>query len=454
MMHLLYALFFILTTTNADLLADRMVTLQVWVDRSNSSGQMDLAYTDIYSNVNTTHTVRDTADYGPRVIAHEYDRVILDLVYFFGFNPTMIHSHYDPSTIQWLDADTVQVDYNLDIKTAYNPVTSSYEIDMQGFRYRDIFVYAPNTSQIILDYTIQDPAAILAFDQAGGVLPNEFICGFIIIPACNGTDRPYLADTGYTSVADCVTALNNFPANPCPYAQRSNTSACRLLHGFASGLLPAVHCSHTKVESMVCVNSCLPACANCDPNAECIPTFPTLFSPVYVCQCKNGYVGNGTSCVPKYCSYGNCPALYGSYQCSSGSCVCQDTFTHNPMVVGNNLCTCEGGQIFYNNSLPVCVPTGRCMSQQYECNGQSYNQVKCKTNGYNTFEKFKFCVCNYGFNGGYEYPCSCAGSKRVVWSDTFSGEVCLSSSECTANWHCSYPKTCQIPVGQQVGQCV
>jgi len=417
---------------------------------------MILAFSNEYSNENTSHIVRDTADYAPREIAYEYDRVVLDLIFIFGFNPTMLHTNYDPTTVKWLGPDTVQVDYNLDIKTKFNFTTGTYDIDMQGFRNRDIFVFEPGTKRVILDYTIQDPAAIAVFDVVGTSIPNEFTCGFIIIPACNRTidGGPYLSDTGFTSVEDCVTQLNNLPANPCPYAQRSNTKECRQLHGFSSGPLPSVHCAHTKIDSMVCQDSCLPACANCDSNAECVATFPTLLTPVYKCQCKNGYVGNGSTCAAKTCNYGNCPALYGSYQCSTGNCVCKDTFTANPTATGNDdLCTCEGGQIIYNNSVPVCVPEGRCISQQYECNEQSYNQVKCKSIGYNTFTKFKFCVCNYGFNGGYEYPCTCDASKRVVWSDTLSGEVCLSTSECTANWHCAYPKTCQISSGQQVGQC-
>lgn len=457
-MNSLYILFFLIAIISADLTSDRMNAVKIWIYRSNSSDQMNLAYTDAYSNENTTHTVRDTADYGPRIIAYEYDRVVLDLVYFFGFNPTMLKTSYDPSTTKWLDENTIQVDYNIGIKTKYNFTTGGYDIDQQGFRYRDIFVFAPGTTQVILDYTIQDPAAIAVFNDLGNSISIDFVCNFIIIPACNGTAergwRPDLVDTGFVDGADCVAKLSNLPPNPCPYAQRSNTPECRQLHGFASGLLPSVHCSHVKIGSMVCTDSCLPACANCDPNAECVPTFPTLFAPVYQCQCKNGYVGNGTTCVEKPCNYGNCPALYGSYQCSTGKCMCKDTFTANPTATGNNLCTCEGGQIIYNNSVPVCVPTGRCISQQYECNGQDYNQVKCTTVGYNTYTKFKFCVCNYGFEGGYEYPCSCPTGKRVVWSNTFNGEVCLSPSECTVSWHCAYPQTCQIAPGQQVGQCV
>jgi len=221
-------------------------------------------------------------------------------------------------------------------------------------------------------------------------------------------------------------------------------------------------CSHVKpVNNMVCVDSCFPACNNCHENAECVASYPNIpadFSPVYGCQCKNGYVGNGTVCTAKNCEYGNCPAKWGSFDCSGDNlCKCTESFTPKPFGFGNNdLCNCpEGSQIFYHESKPICVPLGRCIDEQWQCNVQKYNQVKCSSFGNNTFSTFKHCLCNYGFTGGWEYPCACAAGNRIVWSDAHHGEICLPPTGCTTNWHCSGSKQqCVIPSGQLVGTCV
>src|SRR4029077_4920131 len=184
-------------------------------------------------------------------------------------------------------------------------------------------------------------------------------------------------------------------------------------------ILPQVHCAHVAVNSSVCTESCLPACANCHANAQCVPTFPgspTNLDTVYACQCNNGYVGNGTSCTALNCNYNNCPAIWGSYTCGSGRCECGVTYTYNPTNYGtNDLCLCnDPDQLMYNSSgSPICVTEGRCLSEQWQCNSQDYNDVKCTMNNWtNIYTLFKYCICNYGFNGGMEYPCGCLSPRR------------------------------------------
>jgi len=382
------------------------------------------------------------------------------LYLFFGYVPIFLHTYIDLSTTKWIDADTLQVDSNIDISTSYNLTTQSYDFVQTGFRNREYIVFSPNTSKIILGFTVQDKGASALFALSQSTTTAEYICNSVIIPACNGTAeigyRPYLADTTFESSADCVNFFKNLPLSPCPFSQRSDTINCRLAHGQTAFFGPDTHCVHVKPESDACKDTCLPACSNCDANAECVATFPTLFTPVYECKCKNTFVGNGTTCVPKQCSYGTCPSLYGSYECSTGTCKCLKSFDNNPMVTstGSDLCKCDApSKIVYNGSSPVCVPEGKCIADQWECNLQSYTQVKCKSVGDNIFTDFKACQCNYGFSGGYEYPCKCAATKRILWSDSFNGDVCLSTTECTANWHCSYPLTCHGASNGAIGSC-
>ena len=457
---MLFVFFLLVSSSLSSLLDDRYYTAKIWILRSKNASTLANAFTDNFTTPETQHTVQDVGDFGPRDVAIEYDSIITSLVLFLGYNPIVLNTYIDLSTTKWLNDDTLQIDSNIDISTNYNLTTGNYDLIQTGFRNREYIVFQPNTSRVLLGFTVQDEAASRLFALSQGEIPIEYICHDVIIPACNGTAqigyRPFLPDTEYTSVADCINVLSTKLTSPCPFQQRSDTARCRMAHGQTSFFDPAYHCSHTRPISMRCVDTCLPACSACDANAECVATFPTLFTPVYQCKCKNGYVGNGTSCTPKQCSYGQCPSMYGSYECSTGLCKCRESFTTNPMITStsNDLCRCDApSRIIYNGSTPVCVPEGRCVRDQYECNLQSYNQVKCKSVGDNMFTNLKSCQCNYGFTGGYEYPCMCASPKRVVWSDTHSGEVCLGVTECTANWHCGYPLTCHILPGNTTGSC-
>lgn len=455
--------FYLLCIANfvsTSLITERYETAKIWILRTHSIGQLNDAYNETFTTDETCHITQDVGDFCPRLIAKEYDdALVISAINFLGFAPVIVSTGYDASTTKFVATDVMQVDFIMNITTAFNFSTLQYDIIQQGFLMREYITFLPNSSKMLRGYTIQDPAVIKAFGKSS--FPREIICQLVIFPACN-VSKPgggtYLSDTGFATLNECNQFMANLaPIDPCPFAQRSNTSDCRTLHGISAFLLPEVHCAHVKANSMVCTDSCLPACNNCDVNAKCVAAYPSIplnFTPVYSCKCNNGYVGNGTSCTPKTCNYGNCPALHGSYECSTGLCMCTETFTHNPVGFGtNNLCTCSEGRIIQNNSKPVCVPPGRCLKDQWECTDQVYNRIKCDSYGYNTFTLFKSCLCNYGFSGNFQYPCVCDPSKRIVWSNVFNGEVCLASNECTIDWHCTYPKHCTFVPGQQIGKC-
>lgn len=439
----------------------------VWTLRSNSIPNMYTAYNATYSNNATCHIVRDVGDFCPLDGALSYDLLTVGLDQIIGYNPIDLGVMFDPDTTQYLGNNTWRVDYTLNITTYSNATTITF--NQQGFRFTDYYEYAPNTTQVIVDYGIQDPAAIKLFALVSGALPPEELCA-LTFAACGGGQfgippLPYLNDTGFSTLSECITfmyGLAGTPANNiCPYPTRSNTTNCRAAHMFASFFRPDIHCAHIRPDSAVCVNTCLPACANCDANASCQPVFvnfPNSFTPTYTCQCNNGYVGNGSHCTPKACSYGNCPALWGSYDCSGDNlCKCTETFTPNPTdTTGSNLCTCPApSQLFWNGNVLECVPKGRCLAgQQWQCTSQSYNDVKCTTYGNNTFTLFNDCLCNYGFGGSWEYPCTCASPKRSFYSNSYSGNICLQPWECQFSWQCGYPLTCHVPTGQQIGSCV
>jgi len=304
------------------------------------------------------------------------------------------------------------------------------------------------------------------FAQISQTTSNTVLCDSFIFGPCAPTG--FLADTNYTSQQQCYDYMDSLDAHPspCPFPQQSNTKQCRQLHGTASYLLPNVHCQHTRPNnSVTCQDSCLATCSNCHPNASCVATFdlPNSFAATYMCECKNGYTGNGTSCTPLACSASSqCPSQKQSYTCSSSNlCTCTDTFVHNPTSpYDHGYCTCPDGTNQFKNgtdpeSPPVCVPIGRCISddKRHMCQNQRHNQVKCLPYGQNTLRSFLSCLCNFGFQGGWEYPCSCPFPKTTKHSNAYDGEVCLSPGECTDDNHCHGNSNCVITPGQQSGTC-
>lgn len=124
--------------------------------------------------------------------------------------------------------------------------------------------------------------------------------------------------------------------------------------------------------------------------------------------------------------------------------------------VNNDYSCTQPNKTFYKckgKCNPVCVPQGRCMKRQHwQCYGQLYRQVKCVPDDMDT--SFDACKCNYGFEGGQKYPCSCAPNKRILWSTRLEGEVCLSSTECMEYYHCKSAERCYIQPGHLSGTCV
>jgi len=447
---------------NCDLLEDRYISAEIRVRAPINITTHNLAFNLQYVTPDFIQTTIDLGDYGPILVAEEYAGVAVKFVPFLGYAPVTLIPTFDRRTSVWLNADTLLVVYNQDSYTDWNVTSQSYNLFGIAFRNTFIFVFENSTSsRVKRAFLTQDPGQSEMFRLFTSSIPVEVMCAAYIIPACNGSDllggyRPYLVDTGYTSVADCVTKMNTIQATtPCPYILRSNTRECRgTIHGPSAIFLPEVHCQHTSLNSTVCVDTCLPACANCHSNATCVPTFPTLTAAVYQCKCKNGYVGNGTHCELLICNNGHCPAPRDTFTCVDSFCTCNPTFSHDPLNEGNDYCVCpEGKHIEKNGTDLLCIPDGRCIVDQRECKIQNYNEVKCLDLGENIYSPLNHCVCNYGFEGRNEFDCVCPTGRRKEWSNLHNGKICISDSECTENWHCDHPDTCDIGVNATIGVC-
>lgn len=434
------------------LLAARMNCIQLLTVRSTSYAQLQLAY-QTCASADITHTVQDVGDFGPGYdLALEYDEIVVIFSLLGQPDPVQLRPVYDNSTITWLSHDMVRVDYIINITLQYNATTNGYNYNMQGFRYSTFYVFSNSTTDhVSLIYDIQDPAAIELFTLGSGTVPPEVICSAFIFPACNGTPQsgplPFLPLTGYATIEECTTFISSVQRpSKCPFQGRSNTAACRTTHSWAAFIRPDIHCSHVSPSNPVCEDGCFPACDGCDANAGCAAVFPTLFEPVYECQCKNGYRGDGKTCRPVTCNR-RWPCRGQHTTCENSTCVCKETFTWNATT---GKCECLGGSVWGSK----CVPTGRC-TEKRQCNLQRGNTVSCSEYGFNPLTEWKHCLCNYGYEGGWEYPCVCPSGRREATTSYPSKHVCLAPNECTREHHCKRHQTCRLRSDNSgVGDCV
>eukprot|EP01127_Copromyxa_protea_P009418 TRINITY_DN2224_c0_g1_i2.p1 TRINITY_DN2224_c0_g1~~TRINITY_DN2224_c0_g1_i2.p1 ORF type:complete len:490 (-),score=69.40 TRINITY_DN2224_c0_g1_i2:54-1367(-) len=415
---------------------------------------MATAYSDKYTTPETCHIIKTVGDYCPREHAEEYDKVVTDLGMLLGYLPLRLGSVFDPSTITWLSEDIVKVDFYTYIEVVYIPATKTYT--NSGWYYYTAYIkFEPGTARVLLQYGDPDPEATPALALSASTYTPSMVCNSYIWPACGRPGANYLNDTGFKTVEECIAYTSALDLeNKCPFPMRSKTMTCQILHATSALLLPSVHCQHVSPASDKCQDTCMPACANCHENAKCIAIVESVetFLPEYKCQCLPGYMGDGENCEPATCQGSIFEgALYGSYNCSTGKAICEESFTHNPEDP-NNLCICpDGGTIRYQHGKPVCVAKGRCLEEKWECS-QAYENVQCVPVN-NTFGKHKECRCNYGFNGGRLHDCSCPAPKSIQWSSSLERNVCLSPDECTANWHCGHPRVCVVDPSTQIGTC-
>lgn len=458
-------------TTNLTLLNARIANIKIFMERTRSVEAMDRAFDADVTDEQVGHTITDVGDFKPKFYAKEYDGIITYLKPLLGYAPVIFDTSFDPSTMIWITPDYCRVDITQNHTTGYNATTQEYKFIEYGHRNSEYILFVPNSSLILQSTSVLDPASTKTTNAALSIITAYEICG-LAFAACGGTfpgepgPRTYMNLTGFTSFQDCVDLMNSKTTTPCPFTIRSDTSDCRNIHSVISLLDPANHCQHVSRDSIPCKNSCLPACSNCDVNADCVPIINIPYPGIdYKCQCKNGYTGNGTTCSPRQCPSNLCPdTLFGSYNCSNGICRCTESFTPSRNTSGP-LCSCEFGEdrIFYRNHKPLCIPVGRCLDDKhYQCttgNGgnQSSTQVKCTYYGNNDFSILNHCKCNFGFKGGWKFPCYCPTENSIVYSKSFQGEICLSPNQCTLDTSksvCGNNEICSIVNTSLIGTCV
>ena len=337
--------------------------------------------------------------------------------------------------------------------TQLNPLTGG-TVDGDGIGYTGNIVFAPNTSKVMTE-VVSSLLGQAFFNSAAGAVPALQLCSGIvgIATVVNGSCPPGSPYQQFSSLDDCLTKMAEVVAtqsvSPCNDILTSNSTACRNVH-YVTALANQPqsqidHCPHVQIPSPVCIDRCLVNCSNCDPNAQCVFVLTLTGSRVYSCLCNPGYVGNGTTCTRVTCSAQYDCATGDNYNyvaCINGTCACQPSFEWD-----TTLGTCvipEGTNVVYNNGQAVALPLGRCY-EQWQCSNfglGGYNDLTCVQFGVNAFVPYLTCICNYGYDGGFNVPCTCASGKTITWSSQLNSNVCLFPYECAASYDCSYGQSC------------
>lgn len=352
--------------------------------------------------------------------------------------------------------------------SGYNSTTNDYDTKFDGSYNMQYYFFDECSDQIRTQVSTVDKDQNDYYVDSNSAQYDVIAACQLAFGACAPT--PYLNLTGFTTFQECVDGFSTVEehGSVCPEAFTSDTVICRVLHAFSALFEPHIHCAHLPfIDSPVCYDRCLPECNGCDENARCTARFVESniiaedFDNMmeYSCQCNEGYVGDGHTCVVKNCtSAWQCPTGHPHGVCSieegetEGICECASNLRWDGET-GECVCR-EDESIHWDNGTPYCLRNGKC-HDRWQC-PQDFSSVQCRQFDHpNTFSQGNWCLCNPGYeNDGIDSDCVCSSPKQEVWSNVQNGNVCISSDECAEEWHCSYGEHCHIEQGNVIGTCV
>lgn len=389
-----------------------------------------------------------------------------------------------------LDAETiaksvVQSPENPDIYTGYHTVTGYYGPD---FSTPDSFTvitkghHSATRAEFIPGTAILKKWATETYGnelievsiQADAITKPQDLCGLMSL-----AQNVYESRFGYypnnvsgfdlrssAGSFDCITYWATIQAegdDKCGTPLATHSLICPQLHmlTFLGDDAAAVHAQHWAKRGLPthtkCIDFCLPVLETCHPDANPIPASKINFEQGkidYFCQCPVGYKGDGVnSCDPVSCTNSEqCKSPRGSYcDLDAGMCMPIDTYSWDP-VKGEAYCP-DDHRDYYNSTTKEfeCIADFKCWTDK-ECDIQQTGTVSCQYPG-NLASPLGVCVCNPGYEGGYNFTCTCPPEKNEH-SVPQNGKVCLASGECTIDGHCSSGQVCGFSNPEDViGHC-
>ncbi|ELR24817.1 zinc finger protein [Acanthamoeba castellanii str. Neff] len=456
--------------------AARLAATEAYVTRLNYDLDHYSRVCDRYYTDDARFVLRGIGSFDPLQVAKEYGFVLFNISrdMFQG----KLAATLDRPTIAWSGGPanntvTFWQTATVELGPVYGSTPPKFQFASGGIRNLESLIFAPCSDRIAVDIVVSD-RAIMPIYTAHNEIDVVSLCRNIMT-RCTGRLQQY------QSMAQCVAFMQTLdarqaarPEAACPYRLTSNSTTCRSFHSTNALVDPAVHCPHVAVDSAMCRDTCLPACADCPPHAHCTATYAnaTAETADYACACDDGFVAiassvNGaTECRPRTCaSDDQCHAPFGLCDAATGRCGCQPTFVWDS-TTGSCVCPADyeltwdvpranpsglGG--------PACRPPGGCLAREH-CTAQEWNQAQCAaTTPANTVSPWLACQCNPGFVGGWTSACECPhGPERALWSSRVEGEVCLAPGQCTDDWHCEGASTtgkakCELPPGSITGKC-
>lgn len=492
----------------------RLAAARDFITKTNVNATNSVDIIEYYMTPDAVQIIQTVGAFGPPVlIVEEYQLILHQEPPSIKLNSSGI---IDGSEV-WIDDDNLFFAYRDAFKQDFYGTRQGLTVGGYNLVNYEVLTFVSDPClpiKIKRDYITPDPYAYGVQNQAGiaqtqGPESLDFLCGLIQTACPVGTPLQQ-----YATKDQCVNFLLTIPRNTeqtfCPYGfGGSNSTMCRLLHLSLAFIDGATHCPHLGPDSMPCTDNCIEVCSSCVIPASSSPTGYPIADPTtnaycgtsinytnveniqtFECKCRDSTISRDDIspiadrkyCQPITCTADyQCPVKYGTATCVEGKCVPRGGFVWDSSMksyVQKNMAKCPYGdnRVFWKDGLPFCVKPGYCLQQpdpstRWQCasnNGGSndYNTVKClplDTDDFGIPQYVKDllgprpygCLCNYGFLGGYEYPCYCPVGKNVQWLN--GDKVCLSPGECTQNNQCptssSGSKHCVFTAGNPIGQC-
>lgn len=459
---------------------DRISVGRTWTLRINNQSEFERLYA-IYPTDDFCYSpAGNFGSFCPLINALAYHRLLFQPLPQFGNHLiTEVKIALIKGSERFIEPDVLRIDYITNASILFNVTTNSYVYIVEGLPYADVMHFENCSTRIKSEVLIAPTLGDHLYTAAlAAPLPSD-LC-FALIGSPPGFIGACPVNTSFQIFTDYNTCLEKYNLLPyktdCPFALESDTLTCRSIHVASAFELPFIHCPHCarKGHSVPCNDTCLQYCVNCSSNAHCDGVISSTDASVtYACKCNNGYTGDGHTCTINSCSTpADCASGDSRGTCINNTCGCINTFIWDPSSaakVGNSQCFCNfTSKMVWNGhgkeSVPECIPTGSCRAAtaddefSKDCRKlfpfDKEKTFTCVKYGHNDFDPYFKCICNPGYDGGWQVKCVCPEGKTERISINLDGDkACLAPGECVDDEHCSSHHCIRDPSINQIGFC-
>ena len=170
----------------------------------------------------------------------------------------------------------------------------------------------------------------------------------------------------------------------------SNAHCVAAADGYVCECLQGYHGNGEQCEATDCQTM-----NNCDPNADCVND---PFLGVHRCLCRNGFQGDGVSCSPEDCSVQfncdvNADCVLDPRDSRRSMCRCRESYSGDGYTCRPSVVSCNQVNNCHQNA--QCIYDPNAQSYRCRCNrGYEGSGVDCRVRGYDCRRDARICDAN------------------------------------------------------------